>query len=81
MPFGLVPEEIYVALIPITSGLFQMLKSLDSTEKYNRFYPLLTELLGFGLGVAAGLNWLFALTIGLSAMGLYRGLKVTVKGE
>ena len=33
------------------------------------------------LGLLSGISWLMALTIGLASMGLYRGVKVAVKGE
>jgi len=74
-------EATIAILIAIVTGLAEILKTADPEEKLNRFYPLIVEVLGFGLGMLAGVNWLMALTIGLASMGLYRGAKITIKGE
>jgi hypothetical protein len=74
-------ETLYTTLIALTVGLSEVLKQIDPEQKFNRYYPLVTEILGFSLGMLAGINWLMALTVGLGAMGLYRGAKVVIKGE
>lgn len=49
-------------------------------EEFNRWIPMGVEVLGFVIGMLLGLGWFQSLFIGLSAMGLYRGAKVAIKG-
>lgn len=74
-------ETLFATLIAVTAGLTQILKTLDPSERLNRFYPLIVEVVGVSLGLLSGIPWLMALTIGLASMGLYRGAKVVIKGE
>lgn len=74
--------EAAAVLIPIITGLMEIIKKADPNKSFERFYPLAAELLGFILGMVAGLGWLTSLIIGLAAMGLYSGVvKTTIRGE
>ena len=68
-------------LIVLTNSLVQVLKLADPEEKFNRFYPLLALGIGLGLGLYAGEGLILSLMIGPSAIGIYRGAKVLIKGE
>lgn len=74
-------EMMYAAAVGVVNALMQVVKATDVDEKFSRFYPLVAVLLGEVIGIGLGLNWFWSLTLGLTAMGLYRGAKVVVKGE
>lgn len=74
-------NTIQVTLSAVVVGLIELVKQADPENRWNRFYPIFTELLGFTLGMVAGVNWLPSLLIGLSAMGIYRGTKVMMTGK
>ena len=71
----------FVAAVIIVNGLMQLVKKADISGKLNRFYPIVAEVLGLGIGLLIGLEWFESLFIGLSAMGIYRGVKVVAKAE
>lgn len=72
-----------IALVPVVTGLIQLLKMSGLPKKYTPFMSLL-------LGVLAGYYYLapddppravfLGLVIGLSAVGLYSGTKNTMEG-
>ena len=76
-----IPQIDYAMLIALTYGLIETVKKIDVKEKLNRFLPLISIIIGLGLGVASNIPVIPALTIGLAASGLYRGIKVTVLKE
>jgi len=71
----------FVGAIAAINIFMQILKSIDKKQKLNRFYPLFAEIAGVGVGLAVGLDWFESLFVGASAMGIYRGAKVSLKKE
>ena len=69
----------FIGVVIITNALTELVKKAWP-KGWERYLPLLVEIIGFGLGYAIGLSWFEALFVGLSAMGLYSGGKVVVKG-
>ena len=67
-----------VGAIAAVNIFMQILKNIDKDQILNRFYPLVAEIVGVGLGLAMGLDWFTTLFIGASAIGIYRGTKVAL---
>lgn len=63
----------------LVNALTELAKRFIPKES-NRWIPIGVEVLGFIVGMLMGLGWFQSLFIGLSAMGLYRGAKVAVRG-
>ena len=70
----------YVAMAGITTALVEILKKIDVKSKFERFYPLVSLIVGFSLGTATGFPWIISLTVGLTASGLYSQVK-TLAGK
>ena len=72
-------------LIALTVALVELVKKIDSEGKLNRFYPLFSIVFGLGLSFSLGYGLVDTLVsgimIGLSASGLYRGVKVVINEE
>lgn len=64
-------EVTYAGAITATIGLVQIIKYIDVEKKFERFYPLISLVIGYGLGVAMHFDWTTNLTIGLVASGVY----------
>jgi len=73
------PTVGWAGAVILTNALSELVKRVVP-EEYNRYLPLGVEVLGFGLGMLAGLGWWVSLFVGLCAMGLYRGARVVAKG-
>ena len=73
------PAVGWSGAVVLTNALTALVKGMIP-EEYNRYLPLGVEVLGFGLGMLAGLGWWVSLFVGLCAMGVYRGGKVLVRG-
>lgn len=66
-------------IVSITIALVQVIKNIDDKNKYARFYPLLSLIIGGVLGMLFKFDLLNSLIIGLSAAGVYDVGKYTLK--
>lgn len=66
-------------IVSITIAIVQVIKNIDDTNKFARFYPLLSLIIGGGLGILFKFDLLNSLVIGLSAAGVYDVGKYTLK--
>lgn len=73
-----IPVDFAGAVLAV-NALVELIKRTPVGDRLRGWYPIIAEVLGFGLGYAIGLGWFESLFIGLSAMGLYGGTKHTVK--
>ena len=71
------PQAGFMGAVIVVNALIELVKRVDTGDRARKFYPILAEVLGFGLGLGVGLNWFEALFVGLSAMGLYSGVRHT----
>lgn len=69
------PEAGFAGAVIVVNALVELVKRVDSQRWAEKFYPVIAEVLGFGLGLGVGLDWFSALFVGLSAIGLYSGVK------
>jgi hypothetical protein len=74
------PTVDYIALSGITTAMVELAKKFDGEAKYERFYPIVSLVIGFILGMLSGLPWLLSLTVGLTASGFYSQVK-TLRGK
>lgn len=70
----------YAEISALTAGIVQLINSSDPNDKWNRFYPVFSFVIGGVLGWFFGLPWYTDLTIGMFTSGIYRGAKVVAKG-
>lgn len=74
-------EVDYVTLVGVTIAIMELIKMTDTEEKYKRFYPLASAVIGAGLALATGMWWFMALTVGLAASGVYKAAKMSIMGK
>ena len=72
-----VPEVGFAGVVLATNLLTELIKKVDTLGRLHAYIPIIVEVIGFSLGMAVGLGWFEALFVGLSAMGLYSGIKTT----
>lgn len=72
-------NETILLATALTSAIFQTVKQIDTKNSFNRFYPLLVLILGFGVGLLLKLNVIDGLIVGLSANGTYAVVKKPVE--
>ena len=67
------------AAIAITTGLTSVIKTAIQSESFNRFAPLVSLIIGVGIArIAMGFYpeaLMYGIVVGLSASGLYSGVK------
>lgn len=73
-----IPQAGFAGVVLLVNAFMQLLKRVDTKKWAGNFYSVIAEAVGFGLGLAVGLDWFSALFVGLSAMGLYGGVRHTV---
>ena len=69
------PQAGFAGAVILVNALMELFKRVDGQRRLENFYSLIAEALGFGLGLGVGLDWFSALFVGLSAMGLYSGVR------
>lgn len=70
----------FIIAVAVTNGLMEVIKRTDVEEKFSRFYPLATLVVGFLIAFfIVGLLPLTSIIVPLTAMGLYSGVKATLK--
>lgn len=72
------PEAGFAGAVLIVNALGEILKRTPLDALLRNWLPLVLEVAGFGIGMAAGLGWFASLFVGLSAMGLYGATRHTV---
>lgn len=66
-------------VISLTIALVAVFKKMDTENKYVRYYPLASLIIGIALGFLFQLGNLLSLIIGLTAAGTYDFGKQTLK--
>ncbi len=70
-------ESIIIVLTALTLGLTEVVKRLNIVNE--RFYPLVSLTIGILLALSQGMYGLEGIIVGLSASGLYSGVKRTLE--
>jgi len=68
-------------VITITLAIMQALKYADPNNVFKRFYPILSILLGLGVGYFFHLSGILLLTTSLAIAGTYDGMKFSIMGK
>lgn len=70
---------IFATLIGLINATTQFVKMLDTKNGLVKFYPLIAMIQAFIFGtIGFHLNWLVSFVAGLSAVGVYSGVKKTI---
>lgn len=71
-------EQTIAYYITLTTGLTQLIKLTLDGYVSPRLYPLFALIIGVTLSLTGGHDLLTGIVIGLSANGLYSGIKKTI---
>lgn len=73
-------SALVVSLIPITIGLVGVINTLGINKKYS---PIISILISIGLVAMTGVSWQYfiaqGIIVGLSASGLYSGVRKVIE--
>ena len=72
------PEISPIALSTLVIAITQIIKASEIVPQPQRFMPLVSLLLGIGLGLLAGLDIVASIMVGATASGFYDVTKKTV---
>lgn len=75
---SLLANQNFVYAVGLSNGVMQLIKMTDIEKKFERFYPLATFALGSVFGALFGLPLVIGFIAGLTAIGVYSGIKKTV---
>lgn len=70
-------DETTIAYVALTTGLTELLKGVVQGYVSERFYPLFAMLIALVLTMMSGESFMTGVVVGLSANGLYSGVKRT----
>ena len=71
------PQAGFAGAVLLVNALGELLKRTPLIKFLEAWLPLVLEVAGFGFGMLLNLGWFASLFVGLSAMGIYSGVKYT----
>lgn len=73
--------ELTKELLMISTMAFTITEAFKIAGVNGKYAPLISIIMGVALGIIAGINPFLGLIAGLSASGLYSGVKASSKGK